>query len=602
MKPSIVILAAAVLAGCSGTDRGTAPAAAPGASAARPGRLANCEALASSFHASDISIAVAAPQPEGSVHSRADGIDIALPAHCLVQGQTANRTGLDGKTYAIHFEMRLPVEWNGRFFHQVNGGSDGDIQTDGTRAFGRKLGGSPASNGLREGFAVLTSDAGHAPDASLPTDPATGLDVRGQAFGLDPQARIDYGYGAVARMTPVAKALIAAAYGRPPDRSYIVGCSNGGRHAMVAAARFARDYDGVLAGDPGFDLPKAAVAEMFDNQQLMSIATATDSVTGRPAIASAFGKAELSLVASRVLARCDALDGLADGMVNDLQACRAAFSIARDVPTCAAGTAPGASCLSAAQKTVLQRILGGATDSRGQALYAGWPADPGIGAPGWRIWKMGEGSGTGIARYGLNLALGTPSMQLIFKTPPASTAQFSGQGGALIDAVLGFDLDRANALINATDGAFGESSMGFMTPQHPADLSALRDRGGKLIVFHGTADPVFSIDDTLAWYAALTAANGGDATAFARVFAVPGMNHCSGGPATDQFDFLKPLVNWVEQGVPPDRVVATSRPLAQNNGAGGIPPGRTRPLCAWPKKAVYDGAGSPEIAASFSCR
>ena len=242
-----------LLSGCGGND--SAPSVLPQLAAAQAGTLANCASL-TGFVFANTTITSAASVAASAVTSNADGVALPLPAHCVVIGKMNPRTGIDGKSYAINFEMRLPTNWNGRFFHQVNGGNDGFINTDTTRAFGRKLGGSPPSNGLIDGFAVLTSDAGHAPDAaSYPNDPATGLGISGQVFGLDPQARKDYGYAAVGSLTPMAKSLIAAAYGRGPDRSYMVGASNGGRHAMVAAARFAADYDGILAGSPGFNLP-----------------------------------------------------------------------------------------------------------------------------------------------------------------------------------------------------------------------------------------------------------------------------------------------------------------------------------------------------------
>jgi feruloyl esterase len=135
------------------------------------------------------------------------------------------RIGVDGKPYAIGFEMRLPTAWNGRFFYQANGGLDGFV----TPAYGDILGGAPDSNGLLKGFAVISSDAGHAFDRTTP--------IGGATFGLDPQARLDYGYNAVAQLTPMAKALIAAYYGKGPDRSYFVGTSNGGRHGFVTAQR-----------------------------------------------------------------------------------------------------------------------------------------------------------------------------------------------------------------------------------------------------------------------------------------------------------------------------------------------------------------------------
>jgi feruloyl esterase len=565
--------------------------------------LANCTSL-TGFAFGNTTITSATPVAAGAVTSTADGVTLALPAHCVVLGKMNPRTGIDGKSYAINFEMRLPNNWNGRFFHQVNGGSDGAINTDSTRAFGRKNGGSPTSNGLIEGFAVLSSDAGHVPDPSYANDPATGMGISGVVFGLDPQARKDYGYGAVGSLTPMAKSLINAAYGRAPDRSYMVGCSNGGRHSMVAAARYAADYDGIVAGDPGFNLPKANVAEQWDSQALMAAAQSIDPVTGKPAIWSALSATDMGYVNTQILAKCDALDGATDGMVNDVKSCQSAFSLANDVATCAPGVAPNGTCLSAVQKTALSKIFTGAKTSTGKALYADWPFAHGISAGGWRIWKMGvtNGAGNGINKYGLNLALGSGSGPFIFSTPPADPTVVTGLGGTLIDWVLNYDFDKAETLINGTNATFTESATSFMTPPNPTDLKTLRNRGAKMMVYHGSADPVFSYNDTINWYTGLTAANNGDASNFTRVFTVPGMNHCSGGPATDQFDMLTPLVAWVEKGQAPDSVVATARTAAQNADLGTITAGRTRPLCAYPKVAKYKGNGSLEDAANFSCQ
>ena len=604
-KSSFTPLAAAcaVLAStaCGGDGDSGAPAL-PQLSAARSGTLANCTAL-SAFTFTGTTITSATLVAAGSVTSNADGVPLALPEHCLVRGRMNPRTGIDGKPYAINFEMRLPTAWNGRFFHQVNGGNDGDIGSDATRAFGRKLGGSPASNGLIEGFAVFSSDAGHVPDPAFPSDATTGMGIGGQVFGLDPQARKDYGYAAVGTVTPMAKSLISSAYGRAADRSYMVGCSNGGRHGMVAAARYADDYDGILAGDPGFNLPKSRIAEEWDLQALMSAALATDPVTARPAVWSALSAADMGYVNSRILAKCDALDGVIDGMVSDTAACQSAFSLAADVATCAAGAASDGTCLTRIQKTTLARIFAGPKNSDGKALYSDWPWANGLNAGGWRIWKMGvsNGAGTGIAKYGLNQVFASSGAYL-FNTPPADPAVVTGLGSTLIDWSLNFDFDKAEALINGTTATFAESAMTFMTPPNPTDLSRLRNRGAKLMVFHGTADPVFSYNDTIGWYKALGAANGGDASNFARVFAVPGMNHCSGGPTTDKFDFVAAMVAWVENGTAPDSVTGTARTAGQNADLGTIPAGRTRPLCAYPKVAKYNGSGSIDDAANFSCK
>jgi poly(3-hydroxybutyrate) depolymerase len=603
-KLFLAATAVAVLAACGGGGTSVAPTL-PQLAAAQPGTLSNCTSL-TGFTFANTTITSASLMAADAVTSTADGVTLKLPAHCVVVGKMNPRTGIDGKSYAINFEMRLPASWSGRFFHQVNGGNDGFITTDSTRAFGRKLGGSPTSNGLIEGFAVLTSDAGHAPDtASHPNDPATGLGISGQAFGLDPQARKDYGYAAVGSLTPMAKSLITAAYGRGPDRSYMVGASNGGRHAMVAAARFAADYDGILAGSPGFNLPKSRIAEEWENQILMGAAQSVDPVTNRPAIWSALSLADITYVSNRVLAKCDALDGAVDGMVQDVQGCQTAFSFAGDVATCAAGQAPDGTCLSPVQKTALAKIFAGPKNSAGKALYSDWPWTNGIYGASWRGYMTGttNGAGTGTSKYGSNIGFASAAA-LIFSTPPADPAVMTGLGATMIDWTLAYDFDKAESLINGTTPVFTESSMSFMTPPNPTDLGTLRDRGAKMIVFHGTADPVFSYNDTIAWYKGLAAANNGDASNFARVFNIAGMNHTAGGPSTDQFDFLTALVAWVEKGQAPDSVIGTTRTATQNPDmtASGIPAGRTRPLCPYPKFAKYKGTGSLDDAANFACQ
>ncbi|MEO7243833.1 MAG: tannase/feruloyl esterase family alpha/beta hydrolase, partial [Rubrivivax sp.] len=202
-----------------------------------------------------------------------------VPAHCRVAGRMNDRvSAVDGRPYAIGFELRLPLDWNGRFFYQGNGGIDGSV----VPATGTS-GGGPRTGALLQGFAVLSSDAGH-PGAYGPT------------FGVDPQARLDYGYQAVGSLTPMAKQAIAIAYGKGPDRSYFGGCSNGGRHTLVAAARYAADYDGFLAGAPGYNLPLAALANIFGAKQYAMIATGNPATP--PGLETAFIGAERRTVAA----------------------------------------------------------------------------------------------------------------------------------------------------------------------------------------------------------------------------------------------------------------------------------------------------------------
>jgi feruloyl esterase len=555
---------AATLAACTSAGPGARP---PQLSAAHPGRLLSCTELAAKAARPDTVYTTAVEVAVGPVDL--GNQSMPAPAHCLVQGRMNERvSAVDGQRYAIGFEMRLPRAWNGRFFYQANGGLDGAV----VPAMGGIGGGGPASSALQMGFAVISSDAGHA--GSM-----------GPRFGLDPQARQDYGYNAVAQLTPMAKNLIAQAYGRGPDRSYIGGCSNGGRHAMVAAARSAAQYDGVLAGDPGFQLPKAAVAQLYGAQQYTKVATATTSA-GQPDLQSAFTPAELQLVARRVLARCDALDGLADGIVSDVKACQAHFRLDTDVPTCT-GARDG-SCLAPAQKTALANVFAGARNSGGKPLYSSFPFDAGISGANWREWKFASPQTRDAG-----------AVAFIFSTPPLAQRP----GG--LPFALGFDMDRDAPLIEAASGVYSESAMAFMPPPEAAKLDPLRQRGAKMIVYHGTSDPVFSSDDTAAWYERLQATHDGDAASFARYFPVPGMNHCAGGPTTDQFDMLSALVDWVEQGRAPQSVTASAR----GPGAGMInaevpadwSPRRSRPLCPYPSVATYT-SGDPEAASSFACR
>ncbi|MEO8153371.1 MAG: tannase/feruloyl esterase family alpha/beta hydrolase [Rhizobacter sp.] len=501
----------------------------------------------------------------------------ALPAHCRVRGTLNDRvSAVDGKPYAIGFELRMPVLWNGRFFFQGGGGTDGAI----VDALGSLSGAGSTTNGLTQGFAVVSTDGGHTSEAA----PIVG----GSLFGIDPQARVDYGYNAVGQVTTTAKSILSRFYGQGPDRSYFVGCSNGGRQAMVAASRFADQFDGIVAGDPGFNLPKAAVQHAWDNQAFAAAAPLyTD---GKPIISAALPIPDMALLASKIVEKCDALDGLADGMINNPAACKAAFNIA-DL-TCTG--AKDATCLSSAQVTALQKVFAGPKNTAGTSLYADWPLDAGVGTIGWRFWKLGF-SATSVPDS-LIATLGGGALPYVFITPPASP---SGAGTTVIDYLLGFSFDTDAPKISATGGVYTESAMSFMTPPTPTDLSKLKARGSKMIVFHGNSDPVFSVNDTINWYEGLRAANGGDASGFARLFTVPGMNHCAGGPATDKFDTLTAIVNWVENGVAPDSLTASAR--ADNTDAAAWPT-RTRPLCAYPKAATYKGSGDVNVAANFSCQ
>jgi feruloyl esterase len=511
--------------------------------------------------------------------SKLNEADKDLPRHCVLSGKLNERTGADGKTYAIQFEMRLPTDWNGRFLHQVNGGNDGEVVPAlGDRPDFNSMGGTSA---LARGFAVLSSDSGHS--GRDPANQSLGL-AGGAAFGFDPQARRDYGYSADLALAPVARAILATHYGRKPDYSYMYGCSNGGRHAMVGASRMPEAYDGFLVGNPGFDLPKAAIQHAWDFQNFTRI---------DPDIRKAFSQEDARLVSAKIIAVCDRLDGAEDGLTGNLAACRKTFDFSS--LQCAPWVTEA--CLPDVKVAALKAIFAGPKNSKGEALYSDWPADGGVGTGNWRTWKV-ESPIAPWNHYPIIATMGAASLATIFTTPPT---RVEGDNDHLNAFLSTFDFDRDAPKIFAKDSAFGESAMEFMAPpdvDHPR-LSGLQAARHKMIIYHGQADPVFSVNDTIRWYEKLNVNSGGDAAAFARLFTIPGVTHCRGGVGLDRFDALQALTEWVEHGKAPEQIIASASP-----GNKEIPAAwsatRSRPLCPWPKYARYRN-GDIESASSFAC-
>lgn len=468
--------------------------------------------------------------------------DRPLPAHCIVSAEIGARTGVGGVRYATRFELRLPQTWNGRFQFMGGGGTDGSVRP----AHGFVGNGSQPA--LAAGYAVVSSDFGH--QASDPRD---------ASFGLDPQARIDWGYRALGQVTQAAKALIRAYYGRAPQFSYYAGCSGGGRQAMMAALRYADAFDGIVAGAPILEQHVAQTGSMQMLQEFTRIAP--PGADGKPVLSRAFSDADLALVQRDVLAQCDALDGLADGSVDHLAACR------YDPARLQCSGAKHEACLSAAQVGALTRVLAGPRDSRGHALYEPYPIDAGV--IQWRGAMLGT-SATAVPNA--QRATNT-SVKYVFMTPPAPEFDY-----------LSFDFD--------TDPARLLASAAF-TATNSTDYTAFRARGGKAIVYMGVGDALLNANGTRRWYERLAEANGGMAETqrFARYFQVPGMGHCGGGPALDRFDAFGALVAWVEQGHAPTQLRAT----------GAAFPGRSRPLCPYPQRPRYVGTGDTNDAANFRC-
>ena len=497
-----------------------------------------------------------------------------IPEHCLIKGYMEQRVSpIDGQTYQIGFEMRLPMQWNGRFLYQGNGGTDGNI----VNAVGNIGSGGPISNALYTGFAVISSDAGHNA-------------TQNPLFGLDPEARINYGYAAMGKLTPMAKDLIKFTYGKYPDRSYAGGSSNGGRHAMVAATRFADQFDGIVANAPGFHLPRAAAAQLYTAQQLRRVATDENDLS------TALTLAERQVLADSILAKCDALDGIDDGMVQDIDACRTAFNIFKDVPTCQTNQRDG-QCLTELQLDVIDKIYTGPINAKGEHLYATQPYDPGLIGNNWASWKFS--SSVGSQRD--PVAVG-----IIFQVPPNPSVMDDSRKFA-----FNYNFDTDFAKLFNTDQTYTESAMSFMLPPNELNLDTILNKGGKMIIVHGASDGVFSVDDTQNWYDKITSTYSEksiQASDFVRFFRVPGMNHTSAGIATDQFDALTALVRWVEYGEKPDQIIATARGIGNSSGVINteIPQNwfsdRTRPLCFYPLVARYNGQGNSEKAENFSCK
>ena len=501
----------------------------------------------------------------------------SLPAHCEVTTVMHERVGIDGQHYSIRFRLRLPEAWNRRFFFQGGGGTNGDIGD----AAGNIAPGTP--NALARGYAVVSQDSGH-------DNARNSLAERGGAvaFGFDPQARADYGGTSLKPVADASKALIATFYKANAERSYFVGCSKGGQEGMAFAQRHPEEFDGIVAGSPGFSLPRAALAEAWDTQAFASLISSAKSGSAPDAtqLPATFSKAQFAKVREAVLAACDADDGVKDGITSNWGACTWSRVKARMLEQ-ACTTSPD--CLSRAQVDVIERVYSGAKDSKGHALYASWPLDAGIGSDGWRAWKIGPEGGK---FPGINVAMGAPALAEIFTTPPTAVHAL---GWASVGYVSNFDFDRDAAKVYATDATFKRSAWTDISARSASDMTAFRKRGAHMIVTHGVSDPVFSINDTVQWYREVDQLNGGKAASFVRVFPVPGMAHCAGGPATDQFSAFDALVDWVEKGVAPERIVAKEGPASPW-------PGRSRPLCPYPKVARYKGAGNIEDAENFSCK
>ena len=463
-------------------------------------------------------------------HAIEPGISVAatdeLPAHCRVRG-VINR--------AIRFEVTLPAQWNGRLMFEAVGGAAGVIG-DTTTLLGR-------------GFAQASTDTGHEA-------------VEGNAYLKQPEALLDYAYRGVHLATLASKQVIARYYGRGPDHAYLKGCSNGGRAAMLEAARFPEDYDGIIAGAPAF---------RFSEFVPWMVAV------GRKQAAHPLDRAALQVLDDASRNACDAMDGVEDGVINDPRPC----TVDVDALTCAEGESEG--CLSAGQAQTARFIYADMTDADGNVLSPGVP--PGAEAAGdWGGWILPNETLAGGATIVGDLM---PEMlTLLMRHDPTFELQ-------TFDPIA--DHDRLTDPSTPLD-------------LRTADLSEFRDRGGKLLIYQGWNDFPLRPQRAIAYLESVAAAMGGaEATAdFFRMFMIPGMVHCAGGPGAWQADYTDPIVKWREDGEAPERIVATHPgAVAMDHLDAEAVTGQnrsfTRPLCAYPELAQYDGSSDPDDESSFRC-
>jgi feruloyl esterase len=471
--------------------------------------------------------AAGSPPPQGGPVTPTNAV--TLPAYCRLDGALDRRTGADGKPYGIGFALALPGEWNGRFLFQGGGGLNGSIRPP---LGGTATGGTPA---LARGFAVVSTDTGH-----------TGKGNFDASFMAEQQAALDFAYQAVGRIAVVAKQIIAQYYAKAPDRSYFAGCSTGGREAMLMAQRHPTYFDGIISGAPAMRTNFSGIGDEWVATQLNTVAPKNEK--GLPATRQALSDADKKAVVDGFLNACDAGDGLKDGMVFNIKACRF------DPKTLVCKGAKADGCLSVEQAAALEKGFAGPKDSKGNQVYPGFLFDSGIAA-----------------------TQGLPGLLHGGSNPV---------GSGFASTTMDVDARAAAAAANPSEALTATSKW--------TNLNTFSNHGGKLMFFHGVSDPWFSALDTIDYYERMTKANGGPATVgtWSQLYLVPGMGHCTGGEAAlDSFDLLTPLVEWVEKDTAPS-VTATGRAF----------PGRSRPLCGYPLHAQYKGQGDPQKAESFECR
>lgn len=453
-----------------------------------------------------------------------------LPAFCRVTAVTKP---------AINFEVWLPsANWNGKFQGVGNGGMAGSISY------------AAMATALKRGYAVASTDTGHVSKGSFDASWALGR----------PDLIADFGHRGLHLTTVNGKTITQLFYNRPPQHAYYVGCSKGGQQGLMEAQRYPEDYDGIIAGDPANNWTRFyAGAHLW-----YWLATTKDPQSYIPA-------SKIPLLTDAVNAACDSLDGVKDGVLEDPRAC--AFDAA--TLACGPGQDP-ATCFTSQQVRAVQDIWRGARSSSGDVIYPGLAPGGEAGPGGWAAWTTGTAPSTGTHA----LAADGFFKNMVFDNPSWDFRTFN------YDTDVPLAVKKVGPLLDAVD----------------TNLGPLQRRGARLLVYHGWSDPDISPLNTITYYESVASAIQGTRSrdegltatqAFFRLFMVPGMQHCSGGPGPSTFDMLTALEDWVEKGKAPDTIPAS------HVVAGAVV--RTRRLCLYPAVAVYTGRGSTDDAANFTC-
>ena len=432
-------------------------------------------------------------------------------------------------------------------------GWNGKFHGIGNGGFAGSISYSWMAGAVARGYAAASTDTGHTTsDASW-------------ALG-HPEKIVDYGHRAIHEMTEKAKAIIGAFYGSAPKRSYFASCSNGGRQALMEAQRYPNDYDGLIAGAPANYFTRILTGFAFNLQALHA-----DQESYIP-------PTKLKAIETAALASCDARDGVSDNVLDDPTKC------GFDPSVLLCKGADSNDCLTEKQIAVLKKIYAGPRTSKGEQIIPGFVPGGETGPGGWSTW--------------INPADPKRAAQFFFSTQAFANMVYNDPKWDL----KSFNLERDSKLADEKLA----SNLNAIDP----NLKAFKARGGKLILYHGWNDAALPPVNTINYYQSVVGRMGKlEANSFVRLFMVPGLQHCFGGPGPDSFgamvtagqsdpqhDMTMALERWVEQGVAPDQIIASKR-----QGDAKSPPVRTRPLCPFPQVARYKGSGSTDDAANFVC-